>query len=115
MREIIIQNKKIQKLLEERSPLVAEGQALQLELEELKKAFQEKMELQNKAAKKINKIKDKLVPLLNKEMQGKLDEFEDTREAEIKGDDIIVTIGNHLEEFKVRFYEQKNKAKKANK
>ena len=111
MREVTLTNQKLAKLLEERSPLVQAGRDLQDEMEAMKKTFQEKIDAQSKVAEKINKIKDKIVPILHKEMQGKLAEFEDTREAEIRDGVIIVTVGDHLEDFKKRFHEQKNKKK----
>ncbi len=111
MREVTFENKKLAKLLMERSPLVEEGRRIQDEMEAMKKEFQAKIDAQNKIATKINKIKDKIVPLLTKEMEGTLQEFEDTREAEIRDGVIIVTIGNHLEEFKERFHKQKAKSR----
>jgi ABC-type Zn uptake system ZnuABC Zn-binding protein ZnuA len=111
MREITLTNKKLEKLLTDRAPLVEEGRRLQDEMEAMKKEFNLKIEAQNKVAKQINKIKDKIIPILQKEVNHQLEEFEDTREAEIRDGVIIVTVGNHLEEWKERFLEKKKQSR----
>lgn len=106
MREIVVKNKKLKELLAERAPLVQEGRDLQDEMERMKEEFQAKVDRQNEVAKKLNKIKDKVVPILAKLTEGQLGEFEDTREAEIRGEEVVIHIGDHLEDFKERFKKQ---------
>jgi len=72
-------------------------------------AFREtKEEDRNKIALKIQKIKDKLIPLLKKEIEPFLKEYEDTQTVELKNGKIIVETFSYLDDFKKQF---KNKKK----
>lgn len=62
----------------------------------------------NKLALKVQKVKDKVVPMLQKEIKPHLKEYEDVESAELKGEVVKVTIFSHLEEFK-KSYKAKNK------
>jgi DNA repair ATPase RecN len=77
---------------------------IKFEYEKLKK---EKADLElsrNKIALKVQKIKDRSIPIIQKEVQPFLkEEFDDIQGAEVKGDVIIVTTFNHLEEWKTAF------------
>ena len=74
----------------------------------------EKMEKdRNKIALKIQKIKDRVIPKIQKEVLGQLDgEFEDIDRVELKGAKAIAYTFSHLEEFKKRFLEKRNAIKK---
>jgi predicted nucleic acid-binding Zn-ribbon protein len=61
----------------------------------------------NKIALKIQKIKDKLVPILKKEITPHLQEFDDTESVELKNGKIIVKTFNYLEDFKKQFRNKK--------
>lgn len=64
----------------------------------------EKLETErNKVALKIQKIKDKLIPMLKKEITPHLKEFDDTETVEIKDGKVYVKTFNHLDDFKARF------------
>lgn len=67
-------------------------------------ATREKLENdRNKIALKIQKIKDKLIPMLKKEIKPHLKEFDDTETVEIKDGKVHVKTFNHLDDFKARF------------
>jgi predicted nucleic acid-binding Zn-ribbon protein len=74
-------------------------------LEEKEKLERER----NKIALKVQKIKDKVVPMIKKEVEPHLAEFEDLESAELKKDVVKVGIFSHLEEFKRKFKEKNKK------
>lgn len=57
----------------------------------------------NKIALKIQKVKDRLIPLVKKEVAPQLQEFEDIEKVEIKKGEAVVSVFNHVEEFKKTF------------
>lgn len=58
----------------------------------------------NKIALKIQKIKDKIVPIIQKECKPLLkNEFDDIETASIKDDKIVIKTFNHVEDFKSKF------------
>lgn len=64
----------------------------------------EKLERErNKIALKIQKIKDKVIPMIQKSVMPKLKEYDDIEKAEIIDDEVVVTTFNRLEEFKKQF------------
>lgn len=64
----------------------------------------EKLERErNKIALKVQKIKDKVVPMIQKSVMPHLKEFDDIEKAEIVDDEVVVTLFNRLEEFKKQF------------
>jgi predicted nucleic acid-binding Zn-ribbon protein len=72
-------------------------------------ADKEKLERErNKIALKVQKVKDRVVPLIKKEIEPQLKEYEDIETAVVKGGLVEVTTFSHLEEFKAQF-KAKNK------
>lgn len=64
----------------------------------------EKLERErNKIALKIQKIKDKVIPMIQKSVVPHLKEYDDIEKAEVVDDEVVVTIFNRLEEFKKQF------------
>lgn len=64
----------------------------------------EKLERErNKVALKIQKMKDKLIPKIQKLVKPHLEEYEDIEKSDIKNNELIVYIYNRLEEFKNNF------------
>lgn len=58
----------------------------------------------NKIALKIQKIKDRIIPIVQKEVKPLLKtEFDDINTAQVKGDKVVITTFNHLEDFKSKF------------
>jgi len=58
----------------------------------------------NKIALKVQKIKDKIIPIVQKEVKPLLnDEYDDIETAQAKDGKVIITTFNHLTEFKKRF------------
>lgn len=57
----------------------------------------------NKIALKIQKIKDKVVPMIKKSVKPLLAEYDDIETAKAKGDNVEIVTFNHLEEFKKKF------------
>ena len=73
----------------------------------LMKIREEKEEERNKIALKIQKIKDKLIPILKKEITPFLKEYEDTQTVELKNGKIVVETFSYLEDFKKQFKNKK--------
>jgi len=72
-------------------------------------AKKEKLERdRNKIALKVQKIKDRVVPIIQKEVKPKLEEFEDIETAELEGSEVVVKTFSYLEEWK-KAYRDKNK------
>jgi hypothetical protein len=61
----------------------------------------------NKIALKIQKFKDKLIPMLKKEIKPHLKEFEDTQTVELKDGKVVVETFDYLEDYKARFRSKK--------
>lgn len=61
----------------------------------------------NKVALKIQKYKDKMIPLLKKLIKPHLGEFDDTETVEVKDGKILVTTFNYIEDFKKKFKDRK--------
>lgn len=57
----------------------------------------------NKIALKVQKLKDKMIPILKKEVQPLLGEYEDTETVKAKDGKVLVTVFSYLEDFKKRF------------
>lgn len=58
----------------------------------------------NKLALKVQKIKDRIIPLVQKEVKPLLPtEFDDIETAKIKDGKVVIETFNHLEEFRKKF------------
>lgn len=58
----------------------------------------------NKIALKVQKIKDKVIPLIQKEVKPILKtEYDDIETAKIKDGKLVITTFNHIEDFKSKF------------
>lgn len=62
----------------------------------------------NKIALKVQKIKDRVSPLVKKEIAPHLGEFEDTETVQIIKGQVVVQTFSHLDEWKTRFNSKKN-------
>lgn len=69
----------------------------------LMKEREEKERERNKIALKVQKIKDRVVPLIQKEVKPLLKEYEDIETARTKNGKVVINTFNHLEEFKRKF------------
>jgi len=83
--------------------------AIETEHKDLLKLKEEKERERNKIALKVQKIKDRVVPLIKKEVTPLLKEYEDIESIEIKGEVANVKTFSYLEEFKTRFNKNKQK------
>lgn len=99
---MIITNNTLKKLLEEKEELVNQGRALTVEIEKLEKD-------RAKIGMQIQKRKDKIIPLVEKEVKPKLGEYEDIETVTLEKGEIVVKVFNHLEEFKKAFAERNKK------
>lgn len=71
----------------------------------------EKMERErNKIALKVQKIKDKLIPLVQKLAIPLLEEFEDTETVTVEDGKVVVKVFSHLEDWKKKFNERAKKS-----
>jgi len=62
----------------------------------------------NKIALKVQKVKDRIIPIIQKEVRPKLEKYEDLENVDVVDGEIVVKTFSHLEEFKKRF-DEKNK------
>ena len=80
--------------------LVNDGRALTVEIEKIEKE-------RAKIGMQIQKRKDKIIPLVEKEVKPKLGEYEDIETVTInKSGEVEVKVFNHLEEFKKAYAEK---------
>ncbi len=100
---------KIMKRLEELGKLI-EDEKLAAIPKEIREAHQELMKEReakererNKIALKIQKIKDRVIPLIQKHVKPLLKEYDDIETAKAKSGKVIINTFNHLEEWKRKF------------
>ncbi len=74
---------------------------------DLLKLKEEKEQERNKIALKIQKIKDRVVPIIKKHVTPLLKEYEDIQTAEIKKGEVVVSVYSALDEWK-QAYKKKN-------
>lgn len=103
---------KINKDIEELEKIGAKIQQIKIEaipqklkdrFDTLKKAKEVMERDRNKIALTVQKIKDRAIPLIQKEMKSHLKEYDDIETAVLKGEKIQVTVYNRLEEWKAGF------------
>lgn len=64
----------------------------------------EQLELdRNKIGLKIQKIKDRVIPLIKKEVKPLLKEYEDIESSKVKGDEVIIETFDYIEQYKKSF------------
>jgi hypothetical protein len=97
---MILSNKELGTLLTKKSGFVDEGRAITKQIEELETA-------RRKVGLQIQKLKDKIVPLVAKLTEGKLAEFEEISTVDLKGDEIEIKTFNVVEDFKRDYLEAK--------
>lgn len=76
---------------------------------DLRKEKEEKERERNKVALRVQKIKDRLVPLMRKILKPELTEFEDTETVKVAGNKLEVNIFSHLDDWTRKFREAKEK------
>lgn len=74
---------------------------------DLLKLKEDREQERNKIALKVQKIKDRVIPIIHKEVKPQLVEYEDIQTAEIVKDEVVVKIYSKLEEWK-EAYQKKN-------
>jgi len=79
--------------------LVKTGQGISKEIEKLETD-------RNKLALQIQKIKDKIMPFAKKVKAENLDKYDSIQSIELKGDDILITTFNYLDEYKKQLDEK---------
>lgn len=75
-------------------------------LEDHKALLKEKEKLErerNKVALKVQKIKDKVVPIIQREVKPLLQDYDDIETAKARDGKVVISTFNHLEDFKKRF------------
>ena len=103
IKKIEFENKELRKLLDKKSLIVDEGRKLSKEIEKLEKE-------RNRDALKLQKIKDRVIPILQKEIAPQLGEFEDIQSIDKKDDksDVLVAvIFDRVEQYKEAIRQQK--------
>ena len=92
-RQIIMQDKKIAKLLIEKDRLVKEGRGISEQIEKF----------ENDRAKlglRVQKIKDKIMPFAKKIKDAQLDRYEDIQSIDLVGENIVITTFDYIDEYK---------------
>lgn len=67
---------------------------------DLMKVKEQKEQERNKIALKVQKIKDRMVPIIKKHVTPHLEQYEDIQTAEIKKGEVVVSVYNALDEWK---------------
>ena len=102
-REVELKNAKLFKLLEDKEVLVGKGRELQKDIEEIQKE-------QRKIGLKLNKVKEKVIPLVEKESEKiEIEQFETPAAVDIKDGKAILTILDQIEDTKKKILEQLEK------
>jgi hypothetical protein len=99
---MIFKNKEIVELLTKKETLVIEGREVTKKIEELEND-------RRKIGLQIQKVKDKVIPMVNKLMEGNLKEFEEIGTVEVKDGELDISIVDVVENFKRDYKEAKNK------
>jgi hypothetical protein len=99
---MIFKNKEIVELLTKKETLVKEGREVTKKIDELEND-------RRKIGLQIQKVKDKVIPLVNKLMEGNLKEFEEIGTVEVKDGELDISIVDVIENFKRDYKEAKNK------
>jgi uncharacterized coiled-coil DUF342 family protein len=90
---MIIKNATLKGLLEKKDELVTEARGISKKIEELETE-------RRKIGLQVQKVKDKVIPIVRKETDALLQEFEEVSTVEVKDGEIVVTTVNVLEDFK---------------
>ncbi len=93
MREIIKQDEKIKNILLQRKELIEKGRGISAEIEKLEKE-------RNKLALQAEKLKDKIVPWVNKIRKNELDKYENVEQVLVDGNNIVIKVFDAIEEYK---------------
>ncbi len=93
MREIRVQNEKIKKILLERADLINQGREISKKIEELEKE-------RNKLVLQADKLRDKIIPFINKIRKENCDRYENIESVVVDGDDIVIKVFDAIEEYK---------------
>lgn len=105
-------NKECQEKFDELQKVIKQIEILRLshipvDMKEAHTALMKKREAlereRNKLALKVQKFKDKLIPMIQKAVKPLLKEFDDIETAKVKDGEVIITSFNHLEDFKRKF------------
>lgn len=104
MREVIIDNEKLYKILDQRGSILKTARQIQKEVEEKQKE-------QQKIGYKMNRLKDKTEPFI-KDIE--LEEFEVISSIGIKKGKVVATVVNQIEEYK-KLLREKNEDSSDNK
>ncbi len=98
---MIIKNKKLVGLLKEKDVLVTEGRAISKEIDKLEND-------RRKVGLQIQKIKDKILPMVDEITKDKMQEFEEITTVNIKSEDEVeISVTNVIEDFMKAYVEQK--------
>lgn len=97
-----IKNDKLKVLLQQKEVLVTQGRQLTTEIEKLEKE-------RAKVGMQIQKVKDKVIPMVDKMKESGLivlGEYDDIETIGLDNGEIEVKIFNHLDEFKKAYAEK---------
>lgn len=100
---MIIKNKTLVDLLIKKGALIDDARAISKKIEELEND-------RRKVGLQVQKLKDKIIPLVHKETKDLLGEYEEISEVEPKDGEVIIKTVDVLENFKRDYKEARAKA-----
>lgn len=106
MQIIKIDHPELMELLEKKRTDVDEGRKISGEIDDLEKK-------RNKLAMHIQQLKDQIIPLVEKVVEGKLTEFEQIEGVEVVDGQVCITTFNAVEEFKRDYIQRMQQMKEA--
>lgn len=110
-RSIEFDDKELKKLIEKKEVLVANGREISKQIEKLEKE-------RNRDALKVQKIKEKVVPILKEKVQPQLEEFEDIFSIDLKekgSETVVAVVFNQIDQYKQALRQRKEEQDKAEK
>ncbi len=106
VKEMMAKEKELNKLADEINKLKMAAVPQQM-IDDHKQLLKDKEQLErdrNKIALKVQKIKDKCVPIIQKEVKPLLGEYDDIETAKAKNGKVDIVTYNHLQDFKSKFH-----------
>lgn len=102
-RIIKVESEEIKDLITKKGEIVTKGRELNAQKEEIETEL-------NKAGLQINKLNDKLIPMVH-ELGIELGEFEQIESIKIEENELVVTIFDQVEEYKAAILKEKEEKK----
>lgn len=106
MRKHLIENEELKVLLSEKDEHIKHARAISSQIDDLQKQIDELEEERNKAGLLVQQVKDKIFPIMDT-ISIEKEEFEYEAQLLLEDGQVIMQIGDALEEWKERFLKMK--------